>query len=122
MRCVGRGRLAAGRKLLVTEVCLTVLLQATGGRAGHVSEIRCTPALALQWRGIQETGVTDRRNRLKEPYRVTRSQAEGSPVRSLTLDPGSVLFGENTVSVALSNSSAAEVPVGRYSRQDPTGG
>jgi len=79
--------------------------------ADHVSEIQCGPALSLQWRNVQRTGVTDRRNRLKEPYRVQRSQTKASTVRIQTLDPGSVLFGRSKLTITLSNSSAEPLPV-----------
>jgi hypothetical protein len=93
--------------------CLTILAVLLGCsvRGEHVRDMQFSEPLRLHWRDIHSTGVTDRRNRFKEVFRVTRSVSEGSSVRVRTLDPGNVLFGENALVVGLGNSSDAVLNV-----------
>ena len=104
------------RLLFALGIALAVGVLPGRSAADYVTDLKCDPALALHWRDIRKTGITDRANRLKEPYRVTRSQAEGSAIRILTLDPGDVLFGENCLNVALGNSSAQSALVSVHLR------
>ncbi len=91
-------------KLPALSVSLVVLFGLSTS-AEHIRDLQFSEPLNLQWRDVQRTGVTDKRNRFKVPFRVTRSRAEGSTAKVQTLNPGNVVVGDNTLVVGLRNSS-----------------
>ncbi|MDP6113326.1 MAG: hypothetical protein QGG53_15795, partial [Planctomycetota bacterium] len=61
-------------KLPALSVSLVVLFGLSTS-AEHIRDLQFSEPLNLQWRDVQRTGVTDKRNRFKVPFRVTRSRA-----------------------------------------------